>query len=304
MFGAMTQMNLDNNTTESERNNISKLAENISTIIADECQALGKSKNLVNGSKPSDLFALINNDRLILLFKKNYSGNTIFTVKKLMGPDLSPDDFASWVKQEHGTEEASSLTTHISILDNLDAQINHLEQNIRSFAREATEMASRAAPPLGFNHLENSLKHFYRMHPNYEYNVFIAMRFDQSKQHEIIRDSIKASLSQFGYYSHFADDKTFSEDGDLWNNVCTYMIGCKYGICVFEEINERNFNPNVQIEFGFMRALNKKVLLLKDQRQPKMPTDIVGKIYREFDSYDIEESIRKRIEEWVQKDIT
>ena len=99
------------------------------------------------------------------------------------------------------------------------------------------------------------------------------------------------------------DSKVYPQDDDLWTNVCSYMLGCKFGICVFDQIDARDFNPNVQIEYGFMRALNKRVLLLKDDRQPYMPTDIVGKVYKPFDTYDIESSVRSRVQAWAERDL-
>ncbi|MBA2335112.1 MAG: hypothetical protein H0V90_09260 [Blastocatellia bacterium] len=33
----------------------------------------------------------------------------------------------------------------------------------------------------------------------------------------------------------------------------------------------------------------------KDQRMPRMPTDIVGKLYKEFDTYDITKSINAAV---------
>lgn len=103
--------------------------------------------------------------------------------------------------------------------------------------------------------------------------------------------------------AHRADTKVYPKDDDLWTNVCAYMMGCKYGICVFEQIDARDFNPNVQIEYGFLRAADRRVLLLKDSRQPTMPSDIVGKVYRAFDSYRISDSIASQVRKWVESDL-
>ncbi len=94
-----------------------------------------------------------------------------------------------------------------------------------------------------------------------------------------------------------ADDKNYSDD--LWENVCLYMLGCNYGVAVFEEIDEREFNPNIALELGFMMAANKRCLIMKDSRMPKMPTDIIGKLYKLLDTYHIEESIAACIEDWI-----
>ena len=81
------------------------------------------------------------------------------------------------------------------------------------------------------------------------------------------------------------------------------MMGCKYAVCVFEEIDEREFNPNVGIEYGFLRAMNRQVLLLKEQRVPTMPTDMIGKMYRSFDSYKITHSLLQQLGLWAERDL-
>jgi predicted nucleotide-binding protein len=77
------------------------------------------------------------------------------------------------------------------------------------------------------------------------------------------------------------------------------MLGCNYGIAVFEDIDERDFNPNIVLELGFMLALNKRCLILKEKTLPKMPADIVGKLYKEFDFFNIESSISDQIKRWA-----
>ena len=129
------------------------------------------------------------------------------------------------------------------------------------------------------------------------------MRFRSAEHFTQIYDSIKVSLALYGLIAHRADDKIYPDDADLWNNVCVYMLGCKYGICVFEDIDEREFTPNIPLEYGFMRALNRRVLLLKEQRMPNMPSDITGKLYRPFDMMNISSSIRNQISQWSEKDL-
>lgn len=81
------------------------------------------------------------------------------------------------------------------------------------------------------------------------------------------------------------------------------MMGCQFGVCIFEEIDEREFNPNVPLEYGFMRAMNRQVLLLKDIRMPKMPSDMTGKFYRNFDTYTITLTIQEQISQWAERDL-
>jgi hypothetical protein len=95
-----------------------------------------------------------------------------------------------------------------------------------------------------------------------------------------------------------ADDKEYTDD--LWDNVLTYMYGCGSAIAVFDQINARDFNPNVALEVGFFFAMCKPVLLLKDISIPVLPADIVGKRYRGFNTYEPETTIPPQIEKWLQ----
>lgn len=173
-----------------------------------------------------------------------------------------------------------------------ESYLDHVAREIKMF---------KAHP--GYEHLQSLLDKFHADHPDHDKNVFLIMRFQKASYFQNIAQAIDGSLTRHGLKCLRADQKIYPSDGDLWNNVCTYMMGCKYGIAVFEDIDERNFNPNISIEYGFMRAHDKRVLLLKEKRLQRMPTDIVGKLYRDFDQHDIELTIAAEIDNWVVKDL-
>jgi hypothetical protein len=52
-----------------------------------------------------------------------------------------------------------------------------------------------------------------------------------------------------------------------------------------------------------MWAMNRQVLLLKDIRMPKMPSDMTGKLYRTFDTYNIAQTIHEQISQWAERDL-
>ena len=94
-----------------------------------------------------------------------------------------------------------------------------------------------------------------------------------------------------------ADDKQYHDD--LLSNVQTYLYGCGFGIAVFERIEAEDFNPNVSLEVGYMLAMKKPVCLLKDQTLKTLPTDLVGKLYKEFDPQDSDNTIPDEISKWL-----
>ena len=132
-------------------------------------------------------------------------------------------------------------------------------------------------------------------------SVFVMMRYLESDNYAAIESATVRELEAYGLTVRLAKNKAYSDD--LWDNVRIYMHASKYGVAVFEEIDERKFNPNVSMELGYMYALGKRVLLLKDKRMPTLPTDIVGRIYRPFDTYNIAATIKTQIKAWAENDL-
>lgn len=135
-------------------------------------------------------------------------------------------------------------------------------------------------------------------YPNARINTFIMMRFRDTKQHREILTALRAALEYYGLQGLRADDKNYSDT--LWTNVKSYMDACESGIAVFEQIEDDDFNPNVSLELGYMMAQKKPVLLLKEKHLKTLPADVVGNLYKTFDSYNVSESIRPRVLEWLR----
>lgn len=136
---------------------------------------------------------------------------------------------------------------------------------------------------------------------SFERNVFIMMRYRSSDHFKEIEAAIRQALSKYGLIARLAKDSALSDD--LWENIQHYMRYCRFGIAVFEEIDEREFNPNISLELGYMYALKRRCLLLKDRRMPRLPTDTCGKIYRDFDTYRLSDSLTQEISDWCKRDL-
>ncbi|MGW9021098.1 hypothetical protein ACWGOE_06405 [Leucobacter chromiiresistens] len=150
-------------------------------------------------------------------------------------------------------------------------------------------------------HLEPYLRTFLEDHPDPSRNVFIMMRFGATPQMRQIHDAIVAGLAEHGMNAVRADDRDYT--GELWSNIEVYLTGCAYGIAVFEDIEQRDYNPNVSLELGYLMGRGKRTLLLKEKRLPSMPSDVVHRLYKEFDGFDIENSIRREVGTWITRDL-
>src|SRR4051794_33263445 len=127
------------------------------------------------------------------------------------------------------------------------------------------------------------------------------MRFLQSQQLNDIYEAIKSAFASRGFHAVRADDRDFT--GELWSNIEVYMACCNLGVAVFEDIEQRDFNPNVSLELGYMLGRRKRCLLLKEQRLPNLPADVVHRLYKPFDMFDISTSITREILRWVDVDL-
>jgi hypothetical protein len=127
--------------------------------------------------------------------------------------------------------------------------------------------------------------------------AFILMQFRDTKAHEQIARAIKEGLAAHGITGVRADDKDYHDD--LFPNIVTYMHGCGIGVAVFERIEEERFNPNVSLEVGYMYAMGKQLCLLKDRTLTALHTDLMGKLYREFDPYDPDGTIPPQLSRWL-----
>jgi hypothetical protein len=150
-------------------------------------------------------------------------------------------------------------------------------------------------------HLEPYLRTFLEDHPDPSRNVFVMMRFSASEQMTQIHDAIVAGLAEHGMNAVRADDRDYT--GELWSNIEVYLTGCEYGIAVFEDIEQRDYNPNVSLELGYLMGRGKRTLLLKEKRLPNMPSDVVHRLYKEFDGYDIDNSVRREVGTWITRDL-
>jgi hypothetical protein len=152
---------------------------------------------------------------------------------------------------------------------------------------------SLAAPPV---EIRESLEEFREEHKGRR-TAFIMMPFSDGKPHKRIFKAIKSILATYDIEALRADERTYEDD--LLPNILTYIYGCDVGIAVFERISGETFNPNVSLEVGYWMALRKPICYLRDKTLPKLHSDLISKLYYEFDTYEPEKTIDKVMRKWV-----
>jgi hypothetical protein len=166
---------------------------------------------------------------------------------------------------------------------------------------ERANRLGRLGDLTGLSHLEPYLRQFLNDHPDPGHNVFVMMRFIDSPQMNEIYGAIRETCSVYGFHAVRADDRDYT--GELWSNIEVYMTCCHYGVAVFEDIDRRDFNPNVSLELGYMLGRRKRSLILKEQRLPNLPADVVHRLYKPFDMFAINESVSREVRRWLEVDL-
>ncbi len=124
--------------------------------------------------------------------------------------------------------------------------------------------------------------------------AFIMSSF--SSNHTSIINKIKEVLGKHNIEGVIANTNYHD---NLLNNIKVHMHGCDFGIGVFTHIDNDNFNPNVSLEVGYMMALNKHVLLLKEKHFERLQSDLDGLLWKQFDAYNLD-TIEEEVVDWLK----
>jgi len=275
-----------------------------SDVVRQECASIGLMPGHNPFSRPLTFLSIVTSNSIHLVVDDIPVGGMpdhTYLDRRKDPQNITLDAVIGSSVREFGFRNPIGVTLPISAFTDDESNRRTILRPLGAQLRE--QLAERALVmqlriPAGYEHFVRFMPTFLRDHPNIEKNVFLIMRFRSGSQYNEIHKAIVDGLAPHGLHVIRADDKDYT--GDLWENVCLHMLGSRFGIAVFEEIDQREFNPNVALELGFMLAQNKRCLLLKDQRMPRMPTDIIGKLYKEFDTYDITNSINAAISRWVR----
>ncbi|MBC8448067.1 MAG: hypothetical protein H8D78_09970 [Chloroflexi bacterium] len=182
--------------------------------------------------------------------------------------------------------------------EQLEAQLDVIVQEYVNSVLQVERKSVKKISPEAIAHPEiaSGIEKFHLDYPDGRV-AFIIMQFTNTKAHEEIVRVLKKTLNAHDIVALRADDKQYMDD--LFPNVKVYMHACQFGIAVFERITADDFNPNVSLEVGYMLCMGKDVLLLKDRTLKTLPTDLIGRLYREFDTFEVEATVPKAVGKWL-----
>lgn len=131
-----------------------------------------------------------------------------------------------------------------------------------------------------------NLEDFHAQSP-FERSVFVMTKFPaknasaEDLQLANVIKVVRDAVASCGYNSHLASDKNWSQM--LWENVETYLLACGRGIAIVESKHTQELNPNVTMEWGWMRGTDRKVLFLVEKTFDKSRADLSGLTSEPFD---------------------
>lgn len=199
----------------------------------------------------------------------------------LKGKITLEPEYAPRVQYHEFTDEVKSVESSIKFLI--------LPQEVYQYSSPSTS---------GFEEsLLLPMRGFQKDHAEPHTCGFLMMKYEDSEMQKKLTSILKALFSEKGYSILRADEKSYSDE--VLPNIKTYMHGCAFGVALFERINNEYFNPNVSLEIGYMMALQKPILYLKDSTLRSLHTDLVGKLYSEFDFQNPEPTLRIAVQRWL-----
>lgn len=139
----------------------------------------------------------------------------------------------------------------------------------------------------------------------FETNVLCMTRFPRDGNPDDpnpgVIEAARQALGQHGLKLHLASDAIVEDT--LFANIAAYMWGCKFGLALFEDRIGEGLNYNLVIEVGAMIMAGRQTALLRDCATiAKMPTDLVGHIYKDVDFAD-NSSVEAAAHLWAADDL-
>jgi hypothetical protein len=159
-------------------------------------------------------------------------------------------------------------TQYDRVIKKINDDVKGWEQDIASvlerFEREPPRLVEYA----------DKLPAFYKDGSGYDTSVFIMTKFPAkgddgaaAKKLNAVIEAVREAIQKRGLHPRIAYEKDY-EDW-IWANVEMFMFGCARGIAILEARYISELNPNVAMEWGWMKGMGKPVLFLMEGSFPE-----------------------------------
>lgn len=152
--------------------------------------------------------------------------------------------------------------------------LSERQQELAKWERRIEEVLHRFAlfPDRHAQHFERLDRDFYPKCPEgnqatFDSSVFIMTKFpvpgdEQADRLQAVIDLTRQAIVARGYQALLAADQQFH--AWIWSNVEIFLLGCARGVAIVEDRYLPELNPNVAMEWGWMRGMGRDVLFLRE----------------------------------------
>lgn len=135
----------------------------------------------------------------------------------------------------------------------------------------------------------------------FEKSVFVMTKFPEGNEepdHKLsaLIKLVEDGLAERGYVARLATKARFHDW--LWDEVEVHLLGCATGIAIVEDHYRPELNPNVAMEWGWMRAMGRRVLFLREREFAHGRADLGGLRAWDFEWATPEPGVRLALNDW------
>jgi len=212
-------------------------------------------------------------------------------------------DIGDLLRLERDRFELNNSPLPGAMKDERDRYIkNNIDQQRQRIIRVLEEVV--AFPPHHVRH-EPLLNQFHGA-CDFHKSIFVMTKFTDPKnpkpadpQLGAVIQAVRDAVQGCGYVARIAKDTEYH--GLLWDNVELYLLGCKRGIAILEDKFLPELNPNVAMEWGWMRGMGRHVLYLVEKDFKSQRADWSGLIEKPFEWANPVPGIKAAVEDWLKK---
>lgn len=137
----------------------------------------------------------------------------------------------------------------------------------------------------------------------FDKSVFIMTKYPDGAQPneaglQKVIDVVKQAVLRCEHVPRLALDRDYHRG--LWDNVELYLLGCTRGIAIVESKYRPELNPNVAMEWGWMRGMGRDVLYLVEKSFDQRRADWGGLIEYEFAWDEPDAAIPATVHRWLK----
>jgi hypothetical protein len=185
--------------------------------------------------------------------------------------------------------------------DEQDTQIRSRVDQLSRYKRQALSDVLRF-PPHHRRH-QHAMDEFHKA-CSFDQSVFVMTKYPEGNaaaddQLLAVIDAVKEAVAGCGHTPHLAIDKKYHPI--LWDNVELYLLACSKGIAIVESKYKSELNPNIAMEWGWMRGMARDVLYLVEETFDLARADWGGLIQDKFPWDNPKPAVTKAIQKWLAR---